>query len=347
MCALTTERAERTSVTREDIRQFRDAISGALGLADSDVLPQPDPAWRQSWSALAELGVTGLCVPEERGGAGFEVEVAVAASMELGGSLHGSPYAGTVAATHAMAATAMTDEVAHDVLGGVLSSERICAFARLDVPGDVAQTVDGALDADALVIELPDGDHLLFADPASWSVTGHRHDFDVSRTCTDLRVDLAAGRPLGTSPATGLLFGLLVAADAVGGAQRAMARTVDYATDRIAFGKPIGGFQAVQHRLADHAVRIRGMELLLAEAASAIGDADRSARRRTLLAEASTSSAVPTLLHDLVQLTGGIGFTWEYGLHFYGRRAHQDAALGSNPRRARQLLAVEESWSDG
>ena len=65
------------------------------------------------------------------------------------------------------------------------------------------------------------------------------------------------------------------------------------------------------------------------------------------LAEASVSSAAGHVLHDLVQLTGAIGFTWEYGLHFFERRIHQDARLAANPRRALQQLADLEGWADG
>ncbi len=339
------EQAVRTSVTREDIRQFREAVAGVLGTTDRDVLPQPDAGWRHTWSGLAELGITALCVPEHLGGSGFETEVAVAAAMELGGGLHGAPYAGLVASARALAGGAVADDRAViDLLDGVLAGERICAFARLDPAGEVARSVDGADVADVLVVERVDGDLVLLSDPSAWTTTGLPRDFDVTRTCSDVAVDLSGGRSLGADGTVGLLFGLLIAADAVGGAQRALARTVDYVKERVAFGRPIGGFQAVQHRLADHAVQLRGLDLLLAEAATAIGDGDPSARRRTLLAEAGASSVVPNLLHDLVQLTGGIGFTWEYGLHFYGRRAHHDAALGANPRRAQQLLAIEEAW---
>lgn len=169
----------------------------------------------------------------------------------------------------------------------------------------------------------------------------------MSRPCTDLAVDVATGLRLDAGPTPSLLFGLLLAADALGGTERVLARTVDHARDRRAFGKPIGGFQAVQHRLADHAVRVRGMGLAVREAARSLASGDPDAARRVTLAEASVSGGAGPVLHDLLQLTGAIGFTWEYGLHFFERRAHHDARLAANPRRVHQRLAELEGWTDG
>jgi alkylation response protein AidB-like acyl-CoA dehydrogenase len=101
----------------------------------------------------------------------------------------------------------------------------------------------------------------------------------------------------------------------------------------------------VQHRLVDHAVALRGMSLLADEAAALLAVGAAGADRAVLLAEASVAAQALPLLHDLVQLTGAIGFTWEYGLHVYERRAHLNARLGRNPRRARRLLAGTEGWT--
>ncbi|MCM3884545.1 acyl-CoA dehydrogenase, partial [Frankia sp. R82] len=82
-------------------------------------------------------------------------------------------------------------------------------------------------------------------------------------------------------------------------------------------------------------------------AAAADGAAGADERRRWVsLAGASVSSGAPHLLHDLVQLTGGIGFTWEYGLHFHERRVRQNARLAANPRAALRSLVHSEGWAD-
>jgi alkylation response protein AidB-like acyl-CoA dehydrogenase len=151
----------------------------------------------------------------------------------------------------------------------------------------------------------------------------------------------------GGSTRVELLYGLLLAGDTLGGLSRTLDRTVAYARDRTAFGKPIGAFQAVQHRLVDHTLRLRGMTLLAAEAAALLAEdaAVGTASRRVLVTEAAVASGSVAMLHDLLQLTGAIGFTWEYGLHYYERRAHLNARLGRNPRRALSALARLEGWA--
>ena len=103
----------------------------------------------------------------------------------------------------------------------------------------------------------------------------------------------------------------------------------------------------MQHRLADHAIRVRGLSLAVREAAVLLAEGAPDAHRRVALAELGVHGAVGHVLHDLLQLTGGIGFTWEYGLHHAQRRAHQDARLGANPRSAQQALAEIEGWVRG
>jgi alkylation response protein AidB-like acyl-CoA dehydrogenase len=96
--------------------------------------------------------------------------------------------------------------------------------------------------------------------------------------------------------------------------------------------------------LVDHAVRLRGLDLLAKDAADRLTTGAPDAGRQALLAEAGAARHTLAVLHDLLQLTGAIGFTWEYGLHLYERRAHLDARLGRNPRQALRALAVSEGW---
>ena len=289
--------------------------------------------------------MSALCVDEVHGGLGLQVPVAAATAAELGAALHGAPFAGLTAAAHALSGS--SDPRAAAVLADLVSGRRLCGFGRLDDPG-LARTVDGVPSVEALVLADPIvGDLLLLDDPSSWTASVDPLGFDTSRPSATVRVDTAAGVRLPASPTAQDLFGLLLAADALGGTERALTRTVAYARDRRAFGRPIGGFQAVQHRLADHAVRVRGLSLAVQEAAVALTEHSPDARRRVALAELGVHAAAGHVLHDLLQLTGGIGFTWEYGLHHAQRRVHQDARLGANPRGARQRLAEIEEWDRG
>jgi alkylation response protein AidB-like acyl-CoA dehydrogenase len=331
-----------TTTDDDDIRMLRASLRATLGLAKDDVQPTLDINWRRLWPALARLGVTGFCVPEALGGLGMQAHAAVAAALELGAALHGSPYAGLVASAHALGR--VDDPVAQDLLAGVLEGKRICAFGRLDSACRAAQVVDGAPGADALLLVVPTSDDLiLFTEPSAWSITATAQNFDVSRSCGDVEVDAARGRRI-PSAASKQLHGLLLAADSLGGVQRMLARTVAYAGQRVTFGRPIGGFQAVQHRLVDHMVRSRGVALVVDEAARLLGAGSSEATRFVTLAEFGVASTALHILHELLQLSGAIGFTWEYGLHLYERRAHHDARLGANPRAAVRSLAGMEGW---
>jgi alkylation response protein AidB-like acyl-CoA dehydrogenase len=332
------------ATTDDDIRQLRSAVRGMLGIADPDAVPAPDPAWRAGWPALVELGATGFCVPEEKGGFGLEVRAAAATATELGAALHGSPYAALTASAHALAAAGV--EAADEVLAGVLTGASVCGYAVLDPAGTSAWVVDGAPEVDALVLVGPGtGGLTLLADPSTWSVELEQEPFDVSRTSGRVVVDPGAGVVLPADPVAADLHRLLLAADAVGGMQKVLDRTVAHAGQRVAFGKPIGGFQAVHHRLADHAVRARGMALLVAEAAALLAEGSDAASRYVAMASVSVTANAPRILHDLLQLTGGIGFTWEYGSHFHERRVHQDARLGGGPRGAVGSLVEIEGWT--
>ncbi|HET6948896.1 MAG TPA: acyl-CoA dehydrogenase [Acidimicrobiales bacterium] len=304
--------------------------------------------WRAGWTALAGIGVTGLCVAERHGGVGRRVDAAVAAAQELGAALHGSPFAGVVASAHALAAGADAIPAAADLLPLVLAGDAVCAFGRLGPDGRTARAVDGAPDADALVVVDPArGRLVLLADRSSWHATASPHRFDLTRTCADVAVhDVGAGAGLGDAADADRLHRLLLAADAAGCVRRMLDRTVAYAGQRHTFGKPIGATQAVQHRLVDHTVRARGMSLVVAEAARLLAARAPDASRFVAMAEVGVSSGALHILHDLLQLTGAIGFTWEYGLHLYERRVHQDARLAANPRAASLALAEIEGWRD-
>ena len=332
-------------ITDDEIRQLRGALRGTLGSAKDDAVPAPDSEWRQGWKALAGLGVNGLCASEERGGFGLQVEAAVTVASEFGAALHGSPYAGLTASIHALSRS--TDRATDGLVSSILAGERVCAFGVLDASGRVARCVDGGPDADALVLlDRSRDDLIVLGEASAWACRSPLHGFDVTRASADVDVDPTGGLRIGGATTARDLYGLLLAADALGCVQRMIDRTVAYARQREAFGRPIGGFQAVQHRLVDHTVHARGMALLVTDAAHLLSEGSPLAPRFVALAEVGVSSRAVHILHDLLQLTGAIGFTWEYGMHFYERRVHQDARLGTNPRSAVRLLAKIEGWAN-
>jgi Acyl-CoA dehydrogenase, C-terminal domain len=286
-------------------------------------------------------------VIEERGGFGMRVDVAAAAASELGTALHGAPFSGLTASAYALSSVA-DGSAAEELLAGVLAGERICGFGNLEAATGRARLIDGAAEADSLVLlDSSAAEIVVLTDRSDWRADPYQHTFDVSRTCADISIDKGTGHRFPHTGDAPEVYRLLLSADAVGGVQHMLDRTIAYTGQRTAFGRAIGGFQAVQHRLVDHTLRARGMALLVADAARLLAAGSPQAPRHVAMAELSVSSGAAHILHDLLQLTGAIGFTWEYGLHYYERRVHQDARLASNPRAAVRSLARLEGWTGG
>ncbi len=351
------------STSASELGDLRDTLRRALQTSAVDGPPTPDPDWRATWADLAGLGLVALCVPEDLGGFGSEVTAALVVGRELGAALHGGPYAGAVVAAMAIA-HGMADPQRGGVLAAIAAGGELPTVALLDpgavidasAPSDasgngvlvdgLARTVAGAHEADAFLVI--GADALAYVKRTERCHLVADHGFDVTRSCADVRFERAPGLAVSSDHTfrarAEVLLGLLLAADALGGLERTMARTVAHTRTRHAFGRPIGGFQAVQHRLVDHVVAVRGMVLLAEQAAEQLTLGVPSAHRSALLTQAAVASGAVAILHDLLQLTGAIGFTWEYGLHLYERRAHLDARLARNPRRAQIALATLEGW---
>ncbi|MET9517171.1 acyl-CoA dehydrogenase family protein [Streptomyces sp. NPDC002994] len=131
-----------------------------------------------------------------------------------------------------------------------------------------------------------------------------------------------------------------LAAEQVGAAERALEITIQYAKDRVQFGRPIGSFQAVKHRLADLYVQVesaRSIALAAAhsDAAPAIAAAAKSA----------CSEAYSAVASEMIQLHGGIGITWEHPAHDYFKRAHGSAQLFGPPAAHRERIATGLGWT--
>lgn len=343
--------------TDTDLLELTATLRKALGSGGEQ--PAVDDAWRDTWPVLAEIGIPALCVAEDSDGLGHEVPAALAAARELGAALHGSAYPAVAAAGYALS-RGSTPEL-RDTVSALTAGTHLPALAfltpgatvsdhpdgpRVDGP---AYQVAGGADADSFLVLPADGDTMLLVRRGDTHEAPRTHTFDVTRSCADVAFTAEPALPVAAPPGVRsraeLLYRLLLVGDTLGGLRRMLDRTIAYSRGRTAFGKAIGGFQAVQHRLVDHTVRVRGMGLLADEAAARLAADAPDAERAVLLAEAATTSDAVPLLHDLVQLTGAIGFTWEYGLHLYERRAHHNARLAHSPRHALLTLARNEGWA--
>ncbi len=317
---------------------------------------------RDRWRALAgEVGVVAMAAPESAGGLGLGLGHVTAALEEAGACLYPGPLRAAILAawTLGLPGAARPDEV-DGLLDGTLIAGMPQSFAAhrpevvLSGGGRVSGAVRGVthgMAADVLltVAGSADGDvPVLVRLAGGGGEVGRRpvRAVDLTARPADLDLDAVAAVPLaGAGEAlarTRDVARLLLAAEQVGGAQGCLARAVEYAAIRTQFGRVIGTYQAIQHRCARVAVAVAGARALVLAAAKAIdaggtgADADRAAARQLVpLAKAEASEAFDAAADALVQVHGGIGFTWEHDAHLYFRRARATAALDGRPSRLR------------
>ncbi len=323
------------------------------------------------WSAMADQGWPAVERSESEGGLGLgTVEVAVLCE-QLGRHLAPVPFAGTVIAHEALgsairddaldagAATALGDTDVEvwtqrlsegAAVGAVAWSRRADAVqARRDPDGTWRLTgrsdpvVDGAY-ADLVVV---------FADvdgaPAVFAVVTDDGARPTSEPAMDRTRSL--GRlELADSPALRLGDDALaesildravsaVCAEMLGAADVVLAMTVQYAKDRVQFGRPIGGFQAIKHRCADMLVDVEGMRSAAYYAAWAVGAGDPEASTAASAAKVWCSDAARRVMASGLQVHGGIGFTWEHDLHLFLKRSQLDQVSFGDAAHHRERIA--------
>ena len=205
------------------------------------------------------------------------------------------------------------------------------------VSGEARGVLDGA-EADVLLV-LGDGPVLLAVARDQRGVTCEPLvTLDLTRPAATVRLDQARGSLVSDDPTVvrrGLQHARLgLAAEQVGGAQRCLDLAVQHALLREQFGRRIGSFQAVKHKLADMAVRVE-----LARSAVWFAAREPEDARWTLAAAALCSETYLRVATDCIQVHGGIGFTWEHDAHLHYRRARADHAMLGTPRQHRRALA--------
>ncbi|BDX30088.1 acyl-CoA dehydrogenase [Mycobacterium antarcticum] len=323
---------EEQFAARELVRSWA-ASSGAITAVRA--VEQGDPeAWRSTYDGLAQLGIFGVAVPEDLGGAGGSVEDLCVMVDEAAAALVPGPVA-----TTALASLVITDE---KLLDALTSGQRTAGVAlRSDIVFDgetatgTAKFVLGGL-VDGILV-LPAGDAWLYVDATAPGVTVERLE------ATDFSRPLAAVE-LSAAPATRIdlpsqrvvdLTATLLAAEAAGVARWLLDAATEYAKVREQFGKPIGSFQAVKHMCAEMLLRSQQIAVAAADAAAAATEANPE--------QSSIAAAVATAIgidaekvnaRDCIQVLGGIGITWEHDAHLYLRRAYANA----------QFLGGRSAW---
>jgi alkylation response protein AidB-like acyl-CoA dehydrogenase len=149
------------------------------------------------------------------------------------------------------------------------------------------------------------------------------------------RVQPEETEAIGPDPGLADKAAVLLAAEQIGAAERCLELTVEYAKDRVQFGRPIGSFQALKHRMADMYVTVAAAKAVVADAC------DDPTPTNAAAARLAATEALNTVAAEGIQLHGGIAITWEHDMHLYFKRAHGSAHLLDTPRELLNRLESE------
>ncbi|MEU7810917.1 acyl-CoA dehydrogenase family protein [Pseudonocardia sp. NPDC049154] len=310
---------------------------------------------RELWARLAEIGCAALAVSEEQGGAGASWREAAVVAEELGRAVAPVPFLGSAGLAAALLVAVGEQEILPQLAEGGLVAALAVPFGTapgaptpaVELRGELLHgTVRGVADAVAAdVLLVPVGNDLYAVGAEADGLTRTPIvSLDMTRQLVDLTLDSVRGR-LVASDAEGAVTdalrigAVLLASEQLGLAERCLETTVEYLAIRRQFGRILGSYQALKHRLADLWVLItqaRAVARYAAECA-ATGSADLPVA--AALAQAHCSVVAQQAAEECIQLHGGIGFTWEHPAHLYLKRAKSSAIALGTPERHRAALA--------
>jgi alkylation response protein AidB-like acyl-CoA dehydrogenase len=314
------------------------------------------------WAEMTrELGWAGIAIPEAYGGAGLGAMELALLLEEMGRALPFTPFFETAALAAQLILAAGDEAQKANLLGPIAAGELRAAVSMAGPDGRIAPKSFGATlweagphwrlngkapfvafghVADLLLVAAAGrgaGFSLVAIPSSTPGVTIRREqNLDLTRPYSTIHFDdvpverdQILGEPGGATAslthALTLAAGLL-AAEQTGGAARCLDDAVDYAKQRIQFGRPIGAFQAVKHKLADMMLLVEASRSAAYYAAAAIDAGGSEAQTACSVAKAYCSDAYYRCAADAIQVHGGIGFTWEHHAHLYFRRARASAA---------------------
>ena len=354
------ELTEEQVALRDTARRFlaeKAPISGHVRALLDDEIGTTDAVWR----GLADLGATGLLVPQECGGAGMTMVEAGIVAEELGAALHPGPWLSTAVAAPRALATLGANGGAADILTGIADGGTIATVGPLDhasipaVDGDVLRgeiALPDAAAANVLLVFAEDrGGTGLFAvksDSPGVSVTPER-GIDQTRKHFRVAFNDVTADPLGTlsSDAIAAVVDdvlIATAADALGAARAVMELAIEYAKVRKQFGQAIGSFQAIQHLCVDMYETVELARSGVIHALWAADNAGAEERHLSALRAKAFAGRLATVGDTAIQVFGGTGFTWEHDAHLYLKRLLSWSALLGGPDR--YLIEVGRSLTN-
>jgi alkylation response protein AidB-like acyl-CoA dehydrogenase len=360
---------------RESVRRF---LSDRIPLPRvRELMDAADGSDEKVWTyAGSQLGLQGIAIPEQYGGGGFTFVEQAIVLEELGAALYPGPYlaSAVLAATALLAST--DDDAKRDLLPGIASGETVATLAFTEDNGSwepdaigLAATGDGdawrldghksfVLDghtASLILVVARTGVGLsLFAVSASGPgadpdglTRKELQALDQTRRLGRLEFSAVPARLIGAPGEADAILrrtldvaAIALAAEQLGGAQRALDMAVGYAKIRHQFGRPIGSFQAIKHRCADLLLEVESLRSAVGYAAAAVAEDSAEMPVVAALVKALASDTYFHVAAENIQIHGGIGFTWEHDAHLYFKRAKSSELFLGDASYHRERLAT-------
>jgi alkylation response protein AidB-like acyl-CoA dehydrogenase len=321
------------------------------------------------WKKMAEVGWLGLVFPEKYGGSEMNFRDLTILCEEMGRAMLPGPFFSTLLLAGIPILEAGTEEQKQEFLPKIASGDLVCTLAVLEEDGDfwpdavqlkatprgndyiiggTKMFVPDAKAADYILVAArtsrsanpEEGITLFMVDKTEWGVymtplltmdeTRKQYDLMLNRVAvpaSNIIGEVDQGWPILESMA--LKARAALCAEMVGGGEWVLETTVNYAKDRIAFGVPIGSFQAIKHKCADMYSGLEYARSLMEWAAEAIKDGSPDAQIAVSMAKSYCGDVYKTVCSDGIQIHGGIGFTWDHDMHLYFKRSRSaDSAFG-------------------
>ena len=315
------------------------------------------------WQLAAELGWLGLAVPEELDGAGQGLTELCLVAEELGRAVAPGAFIDSALAAVVLARAGITDRAARLVPALAAGTQRVSLAHHGRVTGQPSGTelvltgrataVQAAATADWLLVTVAvagEGGRRLVLVARELVVVERRRTLDETRQWYDVVLDGVSVPLTDVITADDAVIAwmadaaaVLTAADALGVGERLLDMTVGYVKVREQFGRPLGSFQSVKHKVADMLATLKGARAATYYAAMALDAGAAVAPLASSAAKAFTGEGIAGLAGQALQAHGGIGFTWEHDLHLYLRRAKVDEILyGSTAEHQERIVSRRE-----
>jgi alkylation response protein AidB-like acyl-CoA dehydrogenase len=356
--------SEEQDELRRIVKQFLDSKSPETAVREQmeTEAGYDEAVWNQMGQ---EMGLQALIIPEEYGGQGYTYVELCVVLEEMGRRLLCAPYFSTVALAANTLLQVGTDEAKQAHLPGIAAGETIATLAitegsgRWDEEGITLEGGDSLTGEKMFVLDGHTADLILVVAKTGnglgvYAVEGDASGLTRTPLATMDQTRKQAKLTFDNTPATLVsaddlqwdsiarildLAAVALASEQVGGAQECLDMAVQYAKDRVQFGRPIGSFQAIKHKCADMLLEVESAKSAAYYAAWCAAELNDELPAVASLAKAYCSEAYFHATAENIQIHGGIGFTWEHPAHLYFKRAKSSELLFGDPAYHRELLA--------